>query len=261
MQTFNYHSHTKRCGHAQGEDEAYVLAAIEAGYQRMGFSDHAPYQNGYMEGERMHKEELEEYIASVKGLQKKYADKIEIRIGLEFEYFEDQLDELMEYKEMMDYLIIGQHGPKLYEEEFYTRNSDEDILLYASLIEKACSTGLPDIIAHPDLFMFSKEVWTPACEQAAEIIARAAVEADIPLEINLNGIRYGYRKIGEEQRITYPYRRFWEVASQYPIKVIYGLDAHTPEKYADTKAFETVDDLLKGISLTMLNDLRFDPKL
>lgn len=29
MQDFNYHSHTKRCGHAEGEDEAYVQEAIK----------------------------------------------------------------------------------------------------------------------------------------------------------------------------------------------------------------------------------------
>ena len=39
MQKFNYHSHTKRCGHAIGEDEEYVLAAIANGYTKMGFSD------------------------------------------------------------------------------------------------------------------------------------------------------------------------------------------------------------------------------
>ncbi|WP_416325744.1 histidinol-phosphatase [[Eubacterium] hominis] len=261
MQKFNYHSHTKRCGHASGEDEAYVLSAIQNGYQRMGFSDHAPYRNGYAKGERMHKEELAEYIQSVKMLQQKYADQIEIRIGLEFEYFEDQLDEILEYKDQMDYLIIGQHGPKLYEEEFYTRNSDEDILLYASLIEKACRRGLPDMIAHPDLYMFSKEEWTVACEQAAVTITKAAVEANIPLEINLNGIRYGYQQIGKEKRITYPYRRFWEVASRYPVKVVYGLDAHHPDKYGDLDAFHTVDELLKGIPLHKLEDLKFQKKL
>ena len=261
MQKFNYHSHTKRCGHAIGEDEAYVLAAIENGYRIMGFSDHAPYQNGYQEGERMRKEELEEYILSVKGLQRKYQNQIDIRIGLEFEYFEDQLEELMEYKERMDYLIIGQHGPKLFEEEFYTRNSDEDILLYASLIEKACKRGLPDIIAHPDLFMFSKECWTVACEEASHRIIQAAVDAKIPVEINLNGIRYGYRKLGNEERITYPYRKFWEIASEYPVDVIYGLDAHQPEKYADQKAFTIVDDLLKGLKLHKLTKLEFPKKL
>ena len=39
----NYHTHTKRCGHAIGEDEEYVVNAIEAGLTDLGFSDHCPY--------------------------------------------------------------------------------------------------------------------------------------------------------------------------------------------------------------------------
>lgn len=35
MQNFNYHSHTKRCEHAIGEDEEYVKAAIANGFQVM----------------------------------------------------------------------------------------------------------------------------------------------------------------------------------------------------------------------------------
>lgn len=53
MQNFNYHSHTERCGHAVGSDEAYVKEAIKNGYRYMGFSDHAPYRNGDAPGERM----------------------------------------------------------------------------------------------------------------------------------------------------------------------------------------------------------------
>lgn len=109
-------------------------------------------------GRRMHKEELYDYISSVRRLQDTYKDQIEIRLGMEIEYFEDQLDELMQYKEDMDFLILGQHGSSLYGPEFYDDHSDEDVLLYASLIEKACERGLPDIIAHPDLFMFGKEI-------------------------------------------------------------------------------------------------------
>ena len=33
MQNFNYHSHTERCGHAVGSDEAYVKEAIKNGYR------------------------------------------------------------------------------------------------------------------------------------------------------------------------------------------------------------------------------------
>ncbi|EFE47764.1 HisJ family histidinol phosphate phosphatase [Erysipelotrichaceae bacterium 5_2_54FAA] len=115
MQNFNYHSHTKRCEHAIGEDEEYVKAAIANGFQVMGFSDHAPYAGVHTPGERMDKEALEGYIASVKALQKKYEKEIEIRIGLEFEYFEDQLLELLEYRDRFDYMIIGQHGPAFVE--------------------------------------------------------------------------------------------------------------------------------------------------
>ncbi len=35
----NYHTHTKRCGHAKGTDEEYVIAAIEGGFDELGFSD------------------------------------------------------------------------------------------------------------------------------------------------------------------------------------------------------------------------------
>lgn len=46
----NYHTHTARCGHAEGTDEEYVLAAIERGFDELGFSDHVPwpYKNGYV---------------------------------------------------------------------------------------------------------------------------------------------------------------------------------------------------------------------
>lgn len=40
MQTFNYHTHTKRCGHADGDDEQYVRAAMMTGFKELGFSEH-----------------------------------------------------------------------------------------------------------------------------------------------------------------------------------------------------------------------------
>ena len=42
---YNYHTHTKRCGHATGEDEDYVIAALNKGYKILGFSDHAMFPN------------------------------------------------------------------------------------------------------------------------------------------------------------------------------------------------------------------------
>ena len=64
----NYHTHTARCGHAEGSDEAYVLAAIEQGFEELGFSDHVPwpYQSGFLNlGVRMDVRRLDEYLRSV----------------------------------------------------------------------------------------------------------------------------------------------------------------------------------------------------
>lgn len=38
----NYHTHTTRCGHAEGTEEEYILTALRCGFKVLGFSDHAP---------------------------------------------------------------------------------------------------------------------------------------------------------------------------------------------------------------------------
>ena len=81
MQNFNYHSHTKRCEHAIGEDEEYVKAAIANGFQVMGFSDHAPYAGVHTPGERMDKEALEGYIASVKRCRRNMKRKLKYALA------------------------------------------------------------------------------------------------------------------------------------------------------------------------------------
>ena len=75
--------------HATGDDEDYVLSAIKGGYRILGFSDHTPwkYRTDYVADMRMLPEELPGYVESLKTLRKKYHDQIDIRIGLECEYF------------------------------------------------------------------------------------------------------------------------------------------------------------------------------
>ena len=261
LQTFNYHAHTKRCGHAVGEDEEYVLEAIKNGYRQIGFSDHAPYTNDHTPGERMDKEDFYTYVDSVRKLQEKYQDQIEIRLGLEIEYYTNRMEDLKEYRKVCDYIIIGQHDAGLHERDFYESNTDEDVLEYARLICTACEDGLVDIIAHPDLFMFSKPGWSKACEKATRMLCECACKHKIPLEINLAGLRYGKKQIGDEYRYTYPYRAFWQIASEYPIQAIYGLDAHAPEKYADFKCFDIVnEEILYNLDIPMLKELSFVSK-
>lgn len=262
MQSFNYHAHTKRCGHAIGEDEEYVVEAIRNGYRKIGVSDHIPYPNGYLETDRMHEDEFEEYVESIQRLQQKYAKDIEIRIGLECEYYPDFEEYLWDMKNRVDYLILGQHDRGLFALDFYKNYQDEDTELYGKLVVEAIEKGLPDILAHPDLFMYGKEEWTATCEKVAHDICKAAQDHQVILEVNLNGLKYGKCKRGKETRYLYPYRRFWEIASQYDVRVIYGLDAHAPQKYSDRTCYDIVNqEIIYDLPLTFVEDLSFDKKI
>ena len=113
MQKTNFHTHTARCGHASGEDEQYVRSAIRGGYRVLGFSDHTPwsYASDFVSPIRMPLDALPDYVRSVRSLQRRFAGRIELRLGLECEYFEDYMpwlrDTIREYR--LDYVIFGNH--------------------------------------------------------------------------------------------------------------------------------------------------------
>lgn len=110
----NYHTHTTRCGHAEGTEEEYILTALRCGFKVLGFSDHTPWAYatpGFVSRIRMLPSQLDDYVLTLRGLREKYADKLHIRIGLEAEYFPAYLGWLKEEMERLDieYLILGCH--------------------------------------------------------------------------------------------------------------------------------------------------------
>ena len=78
----NFHTHTTRCKHAIGTEREYVENAIKAGYQVLGFSDHAPYPypdpEPYYIAHTMKLHELEDYCATVLALREEYKNDIQI---------------------------------------------------------------------------------------------------------------------------------------------------------------------------------------
>ncbi|MFR6590052.1 MAG: PHP domain-containing protein [Gallintestinimicrobium sp.] len=62
MKKTNYHTHTKRCMHAEGTEADYVKAALNAGLDVLGFSDHGPFPDNRFDS-RMPYADLDEYLA------------------------------------------------------------------------------------------------------------------------------------------------------------------------------------------------------
>lgn len=247
MQKFNYHTHTYRCGHADynQSDEDYVLEYIKMGFKDIAFTDHAPekVKIDKRTNMRMDYQEREDYLSSIKQLKEKYKENINIKTGYEIEYLPGEEENLKELKNETDILILGQHF--IYDDnknlKIFGRNefNNDELIRYANYIDEAFKLGIVSILAHPDIFMLSMNNFEDIEEKITHMICKSAEKYNIPLEINFGNI-YGrvflwnrnYDNLTLEEknellsRVRYPNRRFWQIASNYNIKVLYGIDAH-----------------------------------
>ncbi len=264
----NYHTHTWRCMHALGTEEEYVRTAVDAGFKVLGFSDHTPwpYKSGFVSHMRMRLDQLDGYLATVRGLGEKYAGRLRIPVGLECEAFPEYMGWLRDLKaEKLDYLILGNHYDLTDEGDhnvlndaggFYFGRSTrpEQVRRYGERTIAGMATGLFDYVAHPDLFCHTYRVFDADCAAVSRDICQAAVDLGIPLEYNLLGIQY-HARIGEIGQLGYPCRQFWEIAAQYPVKAIIGFDAHDAEHLKRTELFTQGLDFMWDLGIETLPHL------
>ncbi|MBE6142308.1 MAG: histidinol-phosphatase HisJ family protein [Erysipelotrichaceae bacterium] len=228
----NYHTHTARCGHALGEDEEYVLNAIKAGVEELGFSDHIPFPDVSQPGVRMEYDRLNEYIDSINALKEKYKDQIKIYVGFEAEYFSEVKNYYKDLLKKVDYLICGQHFSLNSDRKMiYSgyKHDDKSVLEdYTIRVVDAIESGLFKYIAHPDIILNSYTLRDEYLDSCIRRICEAAERCHVPLEVNLEGIKkqVSLDIIGKER--FYPYDYFWNIAKEYKIDVILGGDIHDP---------------------------------
>lgn len=218
-----FHIHTYRCKHAGDErDELYIKRAIELGAGRITFTDHAPFP-GNPFGNRMDIEGLQEYIDTLSELREYYKSNIEVRIGLEIEYFPSFIDyyKWLYEERKLDVMMIGQH---MYEcsDGQYSFSLDKDVLnqeeaegLGNAIIE-GMKTGYFSVVAHPDRIFRRCKVWDAHMEKLSEDMIKVAVENQISLEQNASSM-------GRKNQY---WEEFWRLVPD-SAKVITGLDAHS----------------------------------
>ncbi len=174
LQKFNYHTHTSLCGHADGTMEEYIKKAIEGGITDLGFSDHMP--NPLGKGNPKQSMNLEQfhsqYIPMLEELRKKYKDQINLKVGLECEYYGEQGEKFPQLKKFreetegkLDYMILGQHfalkrdenGKLKMPPEMSSKTSSQYPLDYAMTVVEAIKSGKFAYVAHPDIFLGGRD--------------------------------------------------------------------------------------------------------
>lgn len=251
----NYHTHTCRCHHAQGQTKEYVENAVKAGIKILGFSDHVPYpfHNGYVSHIRMSPEETQGYVEELHALQEEYRGQIQILIGYEAEYYPDEFEGMLKHigQYGYDYLILGQHFLKNEYDGYYAGGATDQkaLLEYTDQVIEGLQTGKFLYLAHPDLVPYREN--EKEYRKQAYRLCEEAKKQNVPLEINIMGIRENRR---------YPYELFWQIAGEVGNTAVIGLDAHNPKWMQDTDSEEKALALVKRFGLELKRELKIEKK-
>lgn len=244
----DYHIHTARCGHATGDMAEYLVHALEVGLAEVGFADHLPLLHTVDPTLSMSRQELPGYVDEVKQLSD--AAPLPVRLGIEADYMPETVDELARLLDAhpFDYVLgsvhfLGEWGfddPRElagYENRHHVELYDE---YFATAID-AVSSGLFDVLAHPDLIK-KFDILTPIdLTQHYEQLAEAVAAADMAVEVSTAGLR---KPVGE----IYSTAAFLSMCRCHAIPVTLGSDAHAPEEVAHR--FNDAVDLLAHVGYT-----------
>lgn len=266
----NYHTHLAYCNHAVGYAEDYVKAAIEAKFEILGITDHAPIKDDFMTKEEydanwcyqnMKVDTIPTYLNDVLSAKEKYKDKIKVLVGFETEYLPKQIKFYKWLRSLVDYLNFGVHFFTDYAGHVVNSYDGIDytnVKYYAKTAVDGMETGLYNTLVHPDLFMFGykningERKFDDEAIKASRMMLDCALKNNIYIEVNANGLKNSVM-FSNGKSWLYPYYEFWQlVKNEYKdIKIIIGSDAHDPKHLANEnvkKVIEFAKDLGLNIS-------------
>ena len=231
----DYHVHTKRCGHAKGEDKQYVEAAIGNGLKEIGFSDHIPrfYEadNGKRITERgMSRADLDNYVAAILDLRAAYPE-ISVKLGLEVDVapgWEETAARLIA-PYPWDYIMGSVHFIPAWNYGYITDYTDhppgEIIAAYFDQVAEAAGSKLFDVLGHIDLprrfFMRPDET---ILRELYQTLAIRLGKAGAVVELNT----YGIRSSRQGDVGVFPDEELLRLCRHHGVNVTLGSDAHTP---------------------------------
>ena len=243
---YETHSHTPLCKHAQGEPEEYAEAALRRGLGGLIVTCHNPMPDGFSPGVRMSPDEWDDYIELVDRARKACTGKIDVRLGLEADFFpgyEGWLEKQIASADLQ--YVLGSIHPFLKEYKQRYRRGDPVAFqcAYFETLADAAETGLFDCLSHPDIIKNEPDLnWDPASIMAdvCKALDRIA-KTGIAMELNTSGAY----KIVEEMN---PFRGMLVEMRERGIPVIIGADAHRPERVGE--GYEAALDLLEACGYT-----------
>ena len=270
MNLTNYHSHCSFCD-GRAPLEEFVKEAITQGFYSYGVSSHAPLP--FPTQWTMEWEQMEAYLDEFKNLRSKYADEIELYVGLEIDYLNEESNpSVARFTELpLDYRIGSVHllydaagevvdidcSPAVFKERV-DRHFNGDVLrvirMYFDRLFRMVELGGFDVLGHADKMHYNASCYHPGLldepwyEALMKDYFSLVASRGYLVEINTKA----YDSLGT----FYPNSRYWELMKEYQIKILVNSDAHYPERInagrmealrlLQAKGFATVAELHQG---------------
>lgn len=270
MNLTNYHSHCSFCD-GRAPLEEFVKEAIRQGFYSYGVSSHAPLP--FPTQWTMEWGQMEAYLDEFKNLRSKYADEIELYVGLEIDYLNEESNpSVASFTELpLDYRIGSVHllydaagevvdidcSPAVFKERV-DRHFNGDVLgvirMYFDRLFRMVELGGFDVLGHADKMHYNASCYHPGLldepwyEALMKDYFSLVASRGYLVEINTKA----YDSLGT----FYPNSRYWELMKEYQIKVLVNSDAHYPERInagrmealrlLQAKGFATVAELHQG---------------
>lgn len=247
MNLTNYHSHCLYCDGRAGM-EAFVRFALSGGFSSYGFSSHAPLPfptSWTMEWDRM-----DDYLSEFHRLKAKYADRIELYVGLEIDYLDETSHPgIARFRDLpLDYRIGSVHMLPTADGEVvdidvpadtfcrlvdvrFGGDLDRVVHLYYDRLLRMVELGGFDIVGHADKMHYNASCYRRGLldEEWYDDLVRSYFQ-----EI----ARHGYQvevntKSYLDKHVLFPNVRYFSYLNRLGIRVQVNSDAHYPERIND----------------------------
>lgn len=247
MNLTNYHSHCLYCD-GRADMEAFVRFALSGGFSSYGFSSHAPLPfptSWTMEWDRM-----DDYLSEFHRLKAKYADRIELYVGLEIDYLDETSHPgIARFRDLpLDYRIGSVHMLPTADGEVvdidvpadtfcrlvdvrFGGDLDRVVHLYYDRLLRMVELGGFDIVGHADKMHYNASCYRRGLldEEWYDDLVRSYFQ-----EI----ARHGYQvevntKSYLDKHVLFPNVRYFSYLNRLGIRVQVNSDAHYPERIND----------------------------
>lgn len=239
---YETHMHTPLCRHAVGQPEEYAQTAVRRGLAGMIVTCHNAMPESYGHSGRMDEQQVAEYREIVQRCAEAYAGRLDVRLGLECDYFpgyEHHVEQ--QIASLPLHYVIGSIHPQLaiWRRAYGSGTAVETQRHYFDLIAAAAQSRMFDCISHPDLIKnMVGDAWS--FERIAGDVARCldrVAATGVAMELNTSGRLKAVPEMN-------PTPVMLTMMRQREIPVVVGADAHVPFRVSDH--FEIAYDRLEA---------------